>query len=98
MSIGRKVRISGDDTINTGQVTLATGAAQLIVAARQLRRSVLIANTSTGLPMYIGTSTISKTTGHLVGLSAAIAVPTNAAIYGTVSDVAGAVVTYIEVY
>lgn len=94
----RKVRAPGDDSIATAQVTLATGTAQAIVALRQLRRSVLINNTSTSLAAYVGTSTITKSTGFYIGPSSAVSIPTNAAIYGTVSDVAGALVTYIEVY
>ncbi len=96
--VGRKTRTQGTSEINTAQVTLATGTAQAIAAARQGRRAVLIQNTSTSLPAYIGTSTISKTTGFYVGPSSAVSVPTTAAIYGTVSDVAGAVVAYIEVF
>jgi len=98
MSKGLKVRPEGSDTVRTGQVTLATGAAQAIITLTQGRRAILIMNTSTVLPAYVGTSTISKTTGFYVGPASAVSIPTNSALYGTVSDVAGAVVTYIEVF
>lgn len=95
---GRKVKEQGRSEIGTAQVTLATGAAQAIIAANQTREAVLIVNTSTALPCYIGTSTISKTTGFYIGPNAGVTVPTTAALYGTVSDAAGAVVTYLEIY
>lgn len=97
MSKGLKVRPEGSDTVNTGQVTLATGTAQQIIGLTQGRRAIVIVNTSTSLPCYIGTSTISKTTGMYIGPNAGVSIPTNAPIFGTVSDVAGAVVTYCEV-
>ena len=98
MSKGLKVRPEGSDTVNTGQVTLTSGAAQAIITLTQNRRAVLITNTSTGGPIYIGTSTISKTTGFFVGPSTAVSIPTNAAIYGTTSDATvAALVSYIEV-
>lgn len=97
MSKGLKVRPEGSDTLNTGQVTLATGTAQAIITLTQNRRAILIVNTSTALPCYVGTSTISKTTGCYIGPNAALSIPTNAPVFGTVTDVAGVVVTYVEI-
>ncbi len=86
-------------TLATGQVTVNTTAGGvLIAAARATRREIVVTNTGT-VPVYLGNSGVTTTTGHLLpGIKgASVSLRWTGALYGKTAS-GSQVVTYAEEY
>lgn len=82
--------------IATGQVSCGTGATAL-VPINMNRAAITIENT-TATPIYLGVSTVSAVTGHLLPgvIGASITLSTSAAIFCIAGS--AATVTFIEAF
>lgn len=85
----------GAPQIATSQATCDATADQL-VAARPQRREVILRN-HTGADAYLGDSTVTASTGLLVGQGDAIVIATTAAVYG-ITSAGTATFSVMEVY
>ena len=86
----------GADNLNNGQVTVITGSV-LIIDFNIQRRSVVIKNLHTSIPIYVGKLPVSSSNGMELKAGESISIDFNGAIYGTV--ISGSVsVAYLETY
>jgi hypothetical protein len=86
---------SGAPNFATGQQAITASAAQ-IVAARAIRRAVLITNTHATNNLFVGAAAVTTATGQQVPPSQSISFPTTAAVYGIGSG--NLTATFVEVY
>ena len=80
---------------STGQVSVSNTATEIIAANTQ-RGAVLITNTSTSVAVYLGTSTVTSSTGHQLPAGASTTIPVYCAIYAITSS-STATCTWLEV-
>lgn len=82
---------------STGQVSVASSATQIIArSVGQARQAILITNTSGSTPVYIGTSSVTTSTGAYLGPSQSLTIPVNCDVWGIVSSTS-VTVTFVEV-
>lgn len=86
---------SGTANFVTGQVAITASAGQ-IVAARALRRGVLVTNTHATNNLFVGSASVTVSNGQEVPPGQSITIPTVGAVYGVGSGSLTA--TFIEVY
>jgi hypothetical protein len=87
---------SGTANMATAQASITGGAVQ-IVGVRATRRAVVITNTHASLTIYLGSASVSTSTGHALPAGNSISIPFTGAIYGIVVS-STAVATALEVY
>jgi len=90
-----KVNPGAAPNIATNRITVMTTAVQ-IVAARTGRKRLTIRNTDAANDIYLGTSGVTTTTGHLLPKGQEIVLFTEAAVYGIGTTTT--VVTFLEEY
>lgn len=87
---------SGAANLGFNQVTVQNTATQ-IVAANATRRAVVIVNTDASNAIYIGSASVTSSTGIKLAAGANISIPTVAAVYGITAS-STAVAGELEVY
>ena len=87
---------SGTANMATAQTSVASTATQ-IVGVRATRRAVLITNPSSTVTVYLGSASVTTSTGQALLPGNSISVPTTLAVYGIVAS-STQTVSSIEVY
>lgn len=72
---------SGAANFVTSQVTVSSASATQLLAARSTRRAALVTNNDSSINIYVGTATVTATTGHLIGPGLSASIPYVGAIY-----------------
>lgn len=76
---------SGGSNMATAQTTVTTAATQ-IVAANTTRRAVLVTNMHTTATLYLGTASVTTSTGQALPAGASATIPFTGAVYGIVAS------------
>lgn len=97
VSVAVPVKEQGAANIAYGQITV-TNAATQIIAARALRRTVIITALGT-VDVFLGDNAVTAATGSLLlgTKGSAIVIPTNVAVYG-ITAASTQAVSFMEVY